>query len=764
METEEIHSAVGGNTSDKDFEIIVDISPIPILIHNMGVIRYANSLCLEMFEVPEYKQFIGRNLLEFIDPADRPQVIDAIARGAKEKVLNSIVAARIVTAKGNGGFVETKSSSIHFRGEECRLVVAHNFDYVSKVEKELKSKNLLIEKIAQLIPDNLIVVESKSRKILFQNNSLLEFLGYNEADLEGKVDMFDFMQNIIHNDDKKKLIESRKFLFDPANVGKYTSTEYRMLGKDGKWRWILGRSTMLQMQDDQQVNFGIAQDITLLKETEQELRESRNFNEKIADTIPNHVAIFDLTNRNIIYHNFYFGELLGYTAENRLSNMFEYFEPEYVSTAMEQWSKIPQLKDGEIFTSIDRYLTKDGKRKFLLSRVTPFSRDENGQVKQILTTTIDISDVKEAEAKLKASEAARRAILDALPDMVFQVNVTGDITGFYSNLEFQRLLQYSDLTGKNIRDILPAVDAEKVVELVNEAVERDEMRWYDYRHHLKDDIFSYEFRIVRLNEMESIIVARNVTLLRNAQVQLDKQVGELSRKNRELEKYITSNTELEKFAYIASHDLREPVRSIVGFAQLLQKRNADKLDRESQEFLNNIIDSGQRMNSLIHGLLDYSRISTAGKSFDKIDLSDLLKKVLSDLKVAIEETGAQIVYDRLPAIYADSLQIRQLFQNLLSNSIKFRKADVAPIIKISAEEKAEGWLFKVEDNGIGLDMKFKDKVFQIFNRLHSGDKYQGSGIGLAICKRIVERHKGEIWIDSAPGYGTTFYFTLPAEA
>jgi light-regulated signal transduction histidine kinase (bacteriophytochrome) len=161
----------------------------------------------------------------------------------------------------------------------------------------------------------------------------------------------------------------------------------------------------------------------------------------------------------------------------------------------------------------------------------------------------------------------------------------------------------------------------------------------------------------------------------------------------------------------------------------------------------------------VSGLLEYSRITSVGKPFTNSNLPDLIKKVQSDLKITIEENKAELILFDLPEIYCDELQIRQLFQNLISNAIKFR-SDKNPIVKIWAEKNDRHWLFKIEDNGIGIDMKFKDQVFQIFSRLHSQDKYQGSGIGLSVCKKILERHGGQIWLESVPGYGTTIFFTI----
>ncbi len=745
-----------------DFVVMVDPQTRKMVFENRSMIEALGYT----------KEDVQGDWMEFgsriIHPDDFPQMLalrDFLKNTDNENQFITIE-YRVLDKAGNWHWMLNRSTPVRASEMPLRFLnfgIAQDITHLKEIEARLRETKNFSEKIAQLIPDNIIVVESKTRKVLFENKSLMEVLGYTEEDLAGKEDMFDFMQNIIHREDKKKLLESRKFLFDAANAGKYISTEYRMLDKTGKWRWILGRSTNLYVNNGQQVNFGIAQDITQLKDIENELRESRNFNEKIARTIPNHVSIFDLQTGETVYHNFFFGELLDYTLEDKPGDMFDYFDPEHRATARESWSLVPTLKDGEIFTSVDIGRSKSGKRKYLLSRITPFSRAEDGSIKQVLSTTIDITDLKEAEFKLKASEQARKAVLDALPDVVFQVNRAGVITNFYSEDVLQRQLVEMQILDAKTGVLLPNDEHATIVDLITTAIENDDVRAYEYIRRVDEERFYYEFRIVRLNQDEAIVVMRDVTQLRKVQLQLDIQLGELYTKNRELERYITSNTELEKFAYIASHDLREPVRSIVGFAQLLQRRNGEQLDKESKEFLENIIDSAQRMNALIHGLLDYSRIGSTGKPFEHTDLNEVLKKVRNDIKVSVEESGAEIISDPLPVLFVDELQIRQLFQNLLSNSIKFKHDDTKPVVKICAENRGEKWLFRIEDNGIGLDMKYKQKVFQLFNRLHAGDKYQGSGIGLALCKRIVERHKGDIWLESNPGKGTTFYFTLPAE-
>lgn len=221
-----------------------------------------------------------------------------------------------------------------------------------------------------------------------------------------------------------------------------------------------------------------------------------------------------------------------------------------------------------------------------------------------------------------------------------------------------------------------------------------------------------------------------------------------------------SNKELEQFAYVASHDLQEPLRMVSSYTQLLERRYKDKLDSDANEFINYAVDGANRMQRLINDLLEYSRVTTRGKPFVKSDLSSVLGLAVANLKQKIEETNAIIINDPLPSCPADEIQMSRVFQNLLENAIKFRGAS-APRIRISSEEEPHRFVIAVKDNGIGIEEKYGDRIFTIFQRLHTKEEYPGTGIGLAICKRTVERHGGTIWFTSVPGEGTTFYFTIP---
>jgi signal transduction histidine kinase len=223
-----------------------------------------------------------------------------------------------------------------------------------------------------------------------------------------------------------------------------------------------------------------------------------------------------------------------------------------------------------------------------------------------------------------------------------------------------------------------------------------------------------------------------------------------------------SNEELKQFAYIASHDLREPLRAIAGFSALLAQRYSGRLDQDADEYIRFITDAASRMHNMINDLLGYSRLDTQAEPLGSCDMNQMLVLAQSNLLAPISEHHARITHDDLPLVQADATQIIQLLQNLIGNAIKFHGAE-PPQVHVSAQRRGGEWLFAVRDNGIGIDPRHADTVFHIFKRLHTSDRYPGTGIGLAVCKRIVERHGGRIWVEpNQPGPGTTFYFTLPA--
>jgi signal transduction histidine kinase len=242
--------------------------------------------------------------------------------------------------------------------------------------------------------------------------------------------------------------------------------------------------------------------------------------------------------------------------------------------------------------------------------------------------------------------------------------------------------------------------------------------------------------------------------------ELEKRVEERTRQLAERAKDLeTSNQELQQFAYVASHDLQEPLRTISSFTQLLAKRYQDKLDDNAREFIHFAVDGCKRMQTLINDLLAFSRVGTQGKPLDPVDCDAVLNRVLRTLKIAIEESRVAITRDPLPKVLADEIQLSQLLQNLIGNAIKFRGKDT-PRVHISATQEGALWKISVQDNGIGIAPEHNERIFVIFQRLHTKMQYPGTGIGLAICKKIAERHGGRIWVEPTPGGGSTFVFTI----
>ena len=264
-------------------------------------------------------------------------------------------------------------------------------------------------------------------------------------------------------------------------------------------------------------------------------------------------------------------------------------------------------------------------------------------------------------------------------------------------------------------------------------------------------------------ELEDRVMARTAEL-RETNEKLEAEIAERKRAEEALaqraEELARSNLELQQFAYVVSHDLQEPLRSVASYLQLLVRRCQDQLDADAERFVSRTVAAAERMKTLINALLAYSRVGTRGQSFEPTDCSARLDQVLDNLKVAVEESQAAVTQDPLPTVMADATQLSQLLQNLIGNALKFR-GDQAPEIHIGAERQDRAWLFSVRDKGIGIDAQYFERIFQVFQRLHTRKEYAGTGIGLSICKRIVERHNGRIWVESAPEKGTTFYFTVP---
>jgi signal transduction histidine kinase len=260
-------------------------------------------------------------------------------------------------------------------------------------------------------------------------------------------------------------------------------------------------------------------------------------------------------------------------------------------------------------------------------------------------------------------------------------------------------------------------------------------------------------RLVNARTQELTAANEELTALND---ELEHRVREIEEKNLLMAR---SNADLEQFAYVASHDLQEPLRQIVSFTQLLARRYSGKLDSDADDFIRYTVDGTKRMQELINDILAYSRLRKSNDQFGSVDCEALFAEVIQSLQSVIENTDAEIVHEKLPTVAGDRTQLAQLFRNLVGNAIKFR-GSAAPRINVTATKQQQHWLFAVSDNGIGIAPEYFERIFVVFRRLHAAAEYPGTGIGLSICKRIVENHGGQIWLESEPGKGSTFFFTL----
>ncbi len=387
------------------------------------------------------------------------------------------------------------------------------------------------------------------------------------------------------------------------------------------------------------------------------------------------------------------------------------------------------------------------------------------------------------ECQLREREAQYRALVETSPDAISLTDLEGNFVAV--NARFLELYGFDSLADIQAQGLtafdLIASDFAKLSEhqqhvrdSLQQALEQNVVRNITYLTKRKDGSPFYtemSVSIIRDENGEPVnfmAVNRDITERQQAEADLALYAAKLERSNREL----------EQFAYVVSHDLQEPLRMVTSFLNLLQRRVSEQLDDKAQEYIAYATDGAERMHSMIKALLAYARIGTQGKPFKPTDCEALLASVLRSVQFKIEDVGAVVTHDPLPTVIADGMQLERVFQNLVSNALKFQpRADEGldpPRIHISAERTCEAggsssvqrqdrWLFKVQDNGIGIDPEYFPHLFQVFRRLHTRDEYEGTGIGLANCRKIVERHGGRIWVESEPGVGSTFYFTLPVE-
>jgi PAS domain S-box-containing protein len=378
----------------------------------------------------------------------------------------------------------------------------------------------------------------------------------------------------------------------------------------------------------------------------------------------------------------------------------------------------------------------------------------------------DISARKAVEAHLVQMEARYRGLLEAAPDAMVVVNERGGIV--LLNLQAEKQFGYhrDELVGRPVKDIIPEGFAERLIadgaRSAAEALAQQIGTGIELIGRRKDATeFPIELMLSPLESADGVLVTvaiRDGTARREA-VEALKQRLVMERAAIELTR---SNDDLQQFAYVAAHDLQEPLRMVSSYTRLLADRYKGRLDADADTYIEFAVDGAERMQQLIGDLLAYCQVGTVGHDLRETSTEDGLSRALANLKGAIDQSGGAVTHDLLPTLVADPSQLTQLFQNIIGNAIKYRGVD-APRVHLSAKKNRSGeWVFSIRDNGMGIDPRYFDKIFLMFQRLHGRSEFSGTGIGLSLCKKIAERHGGRMWVESVPGAGSTFFLALPA--
>lgn len=486
-----------------------------------------------------------------------------------------------------------------------------------------------------------------------------------------------------------------------------------------------------------------------------ELRHSETLYRTLAEAAPDIVMVIS-TEGEIVYANQRAAFFFGKNAEELIGQpVIRLFPPE---AGQRLWKRIRQVVQSGQALAFESKNTFHGVSFWLDTILVPV-RDEENHLTHVLGVSRDVSRRKQIEEDLYRSRHMLQLILDHIPQRVFwkdtHLRYLGANRAF---LQDAGLSSAEELIGKLDTDLPWKANAAQYQADDRAVIKSGEEKLGYEEPQTRPDgrTLWLQTSKIPLRERDGHVFGvlgtyEDITEIKRAAQSLAALNAELAR----------SNAELEQFASVVSHDLQEPLRMIASFTQLLERRYGGQMDERGRKYTGYIVQGTQRMQQMIHDLLAYSRVSTHARPLVAVDCKRLVEQVIFNLQVTLQESGGRVEVSPLPVVMADEPQLFQVFQNLIGNALKFRRDGVPPLVQVSASREAQAWRFAVKDNGIGIDPLFKDRVFNLFQRLHTPDEYPGTGIGLALCRKIIRRHGGEIWFDSAPGQGSTFFFTIP---
>jgi PAS domain S-box-containing protein len=680
----------------------------------------------------------GKRFFDFIHPDDVESTQEAVSQLAAGNDVISFV-NRYRCRDGSYRWIEWRSTP-----HEGGIIYAAARDITERriTEEALRQSEERFRTLVEATPFSVTITRKEDGTVMYINDGGCHVFGRSREDLIGHrtTDLFrpdyDRVNTMAKLDKEGSVQDVELSFYTPDGALHYVSVSMRKM--------VLG---------GEEVVLSAALDISGRKQAETALHNANEALRAVIDASP--LAITTLNSDGIITSwNKASERIFGWTADEVIGKV----NPIVPTDKREEFHTNLEIlrRGGSVFGAEMTRMHKDGSLFEMRLSAAPL-HDPAGQITGILAIQEDITEARKIQQELQERQGKLDSIFRAAPvgigvvvDRVFTDanDMLCDITGY----------SREELIGQSARIIYPTdedyeyVGREKYRQIAEKGTGTVETRWRRKDGSVIYVLLSSSPIIPEDLSQGVTFTALDITERKRAEEELERRATELQR----------SNAELERFAYIASHDLQEPLRMMASYAQLLEQRYQGRLDTDADEFIGFITDGAERMRQLIRDLLMFSRVDTRAKPFHKVDCQTIFEKVLTDLRVAIAEAQATVTAEPLPTLIADDTQLSQLLRNLISNAIKFR-ASAPPEVHIAAAETDGHWQFSVRDNGIGIDPKYSDQVFVIFKRLHGRTEYPGTGIGLAVCKKIVERHGGRIWVESTPGHGTTFFFTIPKQ-
>ena len=546
---------------------------------------------------------------------------------------------------------------------------------------------------------------------------------------------------VTHPDDRERATRAMQRHF--AGETDFYEVDTRVRHRDGPWVWIESRGRVMSRTPEGKPGwmFGTHLDISARKALEREVQDKERFLRQVLDNVPALIAHLDTDGRYTMVNQAYRtwskrsdAEVIGHTVAEVHGAPGQ--------AAMATWLTAALAGTPTTF-EVD--LPRGSELRALQVTYVP-DRDDQGRVVGVFSMKIDITPLRRTEQRL-------RVVMESSPLGMFVADAQGRCR--FTNAAWQRIagMDGQQCLGTGWVQAIHPEDRERMAAKWADALRTGSANEHRYRRPDGSVVWVRGYVAPVLDDRYDVGVVgtvEDITDRRRLDQALALSTAELKR----------SNEDLERFAYVASHDLQEPLRMVTSYGQLLVRRHRASLPAEAQEFLDFMVDGGQRAQALIRDLLSLARIDSQARPWEPVAIDALLADTVQQLRMRVRETGAEVTHGPLPVVVADARQMGQLFANLIANALKFRGSQ-APRVHVSAERSGNGWRIEVRDNGLGIETRFFERIFVMFQRLHLRSEHEGTGIGLAICRKIVERHGGQIGLESVPGQGSTFYFTLP---